>query len=87
MLQVQVQDAIKAEADRTIETLKDDLRKRGIDYISIDRNDPQTVDQTDSIQINIHGVPAAKTGDLRDLVDRQLPQLDARPRSVRPTTG
>ncbi len=67
VLQVQVQDAAKAEADRTIETLKDDMRKRNIDYASIDRNDPSTVEQTDSIQINIHGVPAAKTNDLRDL--------------------
>src|SRR5271169_5730950 len=46
VLQVQVQDAIKAEADRAIETMQDDLRKRGVDYSSIDRNDPQTVDQT-----------------------------------------
>src|SRR5208283_27148 len=73
VLQVQVQDAVKAEADRSIETLKDDLRKRSIDYTSIDRNDPQTVEQTDSIQINIHGVPAAKTGDLRDLLTANFP--------------
>jgi preprotein translocase subunit SecD len=68
VLQVQVQDAIKAEADRAIETLKDDLRKRNVDYTSIDRNDPQSVEQADSIQINFHGVPPAKTTDLRDLV-------------------
>ncbi len=73
VLQVQVQDAIKAEADRAIESLKDDMRKRSIDYTAIDRNDPQTVDQTDSIQINIHGVPVAKTGDLRDLVTGSFP--------------
>ena len=68
VLLVHVQDAAKAEADRTIESLKEDLRKAGIDYASMDRNDPQTVDQTDSIQINIHGVPAIKTGDLRGLI-------------------
>ena len=68
VLLVHVQDAANAEADRTIESLKEDLRKAGIDYASMDRNDPQTVDQTDSIQINIHGVPAIKTGDLRGLI-------------------
>ncbi|HEY1206913.1 MAG: protein translocase subunit SecD [Bryobacteraceae bacterium] len=79
VLQVQVQDAVKAEADRTIETIKDDLRKRSIDYTSIDRNDPQTVEQTDSIQINIHGVPAARTGDLRDLVTGNFPSWTLTP--------
>lgn len=73
VLQVQVQDAAKAEADRTIESLKTELRKAGVDYTSIDRNDPQTVEQTDSIQINIHGVPALKSGDLRALIGDKFP--------------
>ncbi len=73
VLQVQVQDAAKAEADRTIESLKTELRKAGIDYSAIDRNDPQTVEQTDSIQINLHGVPALKTGDLRALIQEKFP--------------
>lgn len=68
VLQVQVQDAAKAEADRTMEALKEELGKARIDYSGMDRNDPQSVDQTDSIQINIHGVPALKTGELRSLV-------------------
>jgi preprotein translocase subunit SecD len=73
VLQVQVQDAAKAEADRTIESMKTELRKAGIDYTSIDRNDPQTVEQTDSIQINIHGVSALKSGDLRALIGDKFP--------------
>jgi preprotein translocase subunit SecD len=73
VMEVQVQDALKAEADRTIETLKDDLRKQNIDYSSIDRNDPQTVAEADSIQINIHGVPVAKTNDLRNLIGASDP--------------
>ena len=81
VLQVQVQDAAKAEAARAIETLKDDLRKQGIDYAGMDRNDPQTVDQTDSIQINIHGVPSAKTNDLRDLVASTFPSWNLTPTS------
>jgi len=73
VLQVQVQDAAKAEADRTMEGLKEELGKAKIDYSGMDRNDPQSVDQTDSIQINIHGVPALKTGELRSLAADRFP--------------
>jgi len=40
VLQVQVQDAAKAEAIQTIERLKDDMRKANIDFASMDSNDP-----------------------------------------------
>ena len=73
VLQVQVQDAIKAEADRAIETLKDELPKARIDYTSMDRNDPQSVKEADSIQINIHGVPVAKTNEFRNLIAERYP--------------
>lgn len=72
ILQVQVQDAIKAEADQVIERLKEQLRKGGIDYTSMDRNDPSTVEEADSIQINIHGIPVGKTGEFRQLVSGQF---------------
>src|ERR1700694_6023867 len=48
ILQVQVQDAAKATADHTIEAIKTELAKASIDYSGIDRNDPSTVEQTDS---------------------------------------
>jgi preprotein translocase subunit SecD len=73
VLQVQVQDAAKAEADRTMEGLKEEFRKAGIEYGGMDRNDPQSIEQTDSIQINIHGVPALKSGDLRAVVSERYP--------------
>ncbi len=73
VLQVQVQDAAKAEADRTIEALKEDLRKANVDYAAIDRNDPQSVDQADSIQINIHNVPSVKAGELRTVIADRYP--------------
>jgi preprotein translocase subunit SecD len=69
VLEVQVQDAMKAEADRTIESLKEDLRKNGIDYAGMERNDPSTVKEADSIQINIKGVSGSKVGDLRNLIN------------------
>ncbi len=73
VLQVQVQDAMKAEADRTTEALKEDLRKEGVDYAGMDRNDPTSVEQADSIQINIKGVPVDKTGNLRTLISDRHP--------------
>ena len=69
VMQVQVQDAFKAEADATIERMKDELRKAGIDYGSLDRNDPATLEQADTIQINIKNVPSTKAGDFRRVVN------------------
>src|SRR3982751_4313248 len=69
VMQVQVQDAFKAEADATIDRIKDELRKAGVDYGSIDRNDPQSIQDADKIQINIHGVPGTKAGDFRRVMN------------------
>ncbi len=68
ILQVQVQDAVRTTADHTIDSIKNDLSKSAIDYSGIDRNDPTTIDQADSIQINIHGIPAGKTSQFRSLI-------------------
>ncbi len=68
ILEVQVQDALKVEADLAMEQLKEALRKAGVDYASMDRNDPTTIEEADRIQINIHGVPDAKTADFRRIV-------------------
>src|SRR5690349_8133092 len=61
LLQVQVQDAVKAEALQTIERLKDELRKANIDFASMDSNDPNSVDTADTIQIDIKGIPVNKS--------------------------
>src|SRR2546425_11474330 len=75
ILQVQVQDALKAEADQVIERLKEELKsnKDGIDYASIDRNDPMRIEDADTIQINIKGIPAQKTSAFRSLVNERFP--------------
>lgn len=75
VLQVQLQDAFKAEADATIDRMKESLRKANIDVGSIDRNDPQSIQQADSIQINIKGVPATKAGDFRSLISDQFSDM------------
>ncbi len=73
VLQVQLQDAFKAEADLIIDRLKEEMSKRGIPYDSIDRNDPQTLEEADKIQINIRGVPLDSTAAFRNLVAEVVP--------------
>jgi preprotein translocase subunit SecD len=72
VMQVQVQDAFKAEADATIERMKDELRKAGVDFGSIDRNDPNSIDTANSIQINVRNVPSTKAGDFRRVITDQF---------------
>jgi preprotein translocase subunit SecD len=68
VLQVQVQDAFKAEADLTIDRLKEELRKGSINYQSMDRNDPTTLATADSIQINLKGIPTENTSAFRTMI-------------------
>jgi preprotein translocase subunit SecD len=69
VLQIQLQDAFKVEADSVIERLKDELRKGTIEYTEMSRNDPATIKDADTIQINITGIPATKAGSFRGLVN------------------
>jgi preprotein translocase subunit SecD len=74
ILEVQVQDAVKVEADQVIERLKEELRKAGIDYGTMDRNDPNTVQEADSIQVNVRGIQPARSADFRRIVADRFPQ-------------
>jgi len=69
VLQIQIQDAFKAEADLVIERLKELLKKESIDFASIGRNEPDSIEAAEAIQINIKGVPSAKTSEFRRLVN------------------
>jgi preprotein translocase subunit SecD len=73
VLQVQVQDAAKTEADQTIENLRDATKAANIIVAGYDRNDPSTLQETNSIQVNIHGVDQAKTQQFRSLVADKYP--------------
>jgi preprotein translocase subunit SecD len=73
VLQVQVQDAAKTEADQTIENLRDAAKAAGIVIAGYDRNDPSTLQETDSIQVNIHGVDQTKTQAFRSLIADKYP--------------
>src|SRR5580704_6952838 len=57
MLQVQLQDAFKAEADTVMQRLKEELPKVNVPFTEMFRNDPQTLAEANSIQIDIKGVP------------------------------
>lgn len=69
ILQVQVQDAIRAEADATIQRLRAELSSQGVTTGAITRNDPQTIEDADSIEITIAGIDSAGVGILRNTVD------------------
>ncbi len=73
VLQVQVQDAAKTQADQMIESLRDATKTANITVAGFERNDPSTLQQTDSIQINIHGVDQTKTQAFRALVASKAP--------------
>ncbi len=73
ILQVQVNDAINADSDNAIETLKDGLRKANVTYTDISKPDPANHPE----QVVIKGVPPQGTSSLRDLVSTRLPQYDA----------
>ncbi|MCZ2077357.1 MAG: protein translocase subunit SecD [Bryobacterales bacterium] len=79
VLQVQVQDAFKVEADQAIERLKEALRRAGVQYASVDRSDPTSIQEADHIQINIRGVQTIQSGTLRSTVAESLPSWNLAP--------
>ena len=72
VLQVQVQDAFKAEADQTIERLKVELQKDGVPYGVLDRNDPQRLEDADTIEIIAKGIAVDKVAAFREVVSSRF---------------
>ncbi len=72
ILQVQVNDAVNAETDQTIERLKDALKKKNLAYGDILKLDPANAPQT----ITLRGVDASNAGDLRSLITDQFSEYD-----------
>jgi preprotein translocase subunit SecD len=69
VMQVELQDAFKAEADSTIERMKEQLSGARITFGDINRNDPDSLKTADSIQINVAGVPATDTAKFRSSIN------------------
>jgi preprotein translocase subunit SecD len=70
VLEVQVQDAVKAEAQQAIARLQEDFGKQKINYSVIDDNsgEIQRVEQADNIRVDIKGVPQAETAAVRAII-------------------
>ncbi len=68
VMQIQVQDAFKSEADTAIQRLRTDLNAKAITFTDITRNDPTTIADGPKIAITIVGVPPTQAGDLRQIV-------------------
>ncbi len=81
VLQVQVQDAFKAEADLTIDRLKEELRKSSVNYQALDRNEPTTLATADTIQINIKGIPTENTSAFRTMIADRFTSWNLSPTS------
>jgi protein-export membrane protein SecD len=73
ILQVQVQDAMKAEADQLISRLRPDLARQNIPVETIGRNDPKTIEEADSIEIQVKGIPTDRVGDFKSTVEQGFP--------------
>ncbi|MBY0373924.1 MAG: protein translocase subunit SecD, partial [Bryobacteraceae bacterium] len=72
VVQVQVQDAFRAEADQVIERLRDEFRKGSLSYGDITRNEPTKLEDADKIEITIKGVDANKLGEARTIVSERF---------------
>jgi preprotein translocase subunit SecD len=64
VLQVHVEDAINETTDRDVERLQEDLTKAGIVGVSVHKLDP-----AHPAVITVSGIPVAKSGDARSLLD------------------
>jgi preprotein translocase subunit SecD len=73
VLQVQVQDAVKADADQTMDRIKEDLKKQNITWTGMDRNEPQDVKDADKVEISIKGVPSTMSSAFRSVINEHYP--------------
>src|SRR5258708_4890521 len=74
VMAVQLQDAFKAFADNTIERMKEELKKDNLDYTTMDRNDPNKLEDAEKIQIDVKGVPLGKGSAFRSAVAERFPE-------------
>jgi len=72
ILQVQVNDAINADTDRTVERLKDELKKANVAFGEISKPDPQQHPEL----VAIKGVPPESSAELRHIISDKFPEYD-----------
>jgi preprotein translocase subunit SecD len=72
ILQVKVNDAVKADSQQAVDRLKDYLRNANINYQDITVEDPVNHPEV----VSMKGVASASAGDLRNIVTERLPEYD-----------
>src|SRR5579863_6780665 len=72
ILQVQVNDAVRADAERAIERLKEDMRTRKIAYAEVSQPDP--VNAPDKIVVK--GVPPESSSDFKSIISDRIPEYE-----------
>jgi preprotein translocase subunit SecD len=75
ILQVQVNDAVSVDSDNALETLKEQLRTKKINYAEITKPDPKN----NPDRIVLKGVPPESRSDLLTIVQERLPEYEATP--------
>src|SRR3954447_11481187 len=73
VLEIQVQDAVKADADQTAERLKEDLKKQNIPWNSMDTSDVAKVEDADNVTLTVKGIPTQQSSAFRSIVSEKYP--------------
>lgn len=73
VLQVQIQDAVKADADQTIDRVKEDLKKQNVQWSSMERNDPTQISDADKVEISVKGIPSQQSSAFRNVISEKYP--------------
>ena len=74
ILQVQVQDALRSDADTSIARLQEELRAQSVAFTSVTRNDPRTIEEADTIAIRVEGLSSDRRTDFQNAVRGLLPE-------------
>src|SRR5947208_15478821 len=73
VMQVQVQDAVKADLAQAGDRLKEDMKKQGVTWVSMDVNEVPRPEDAAKVALEIKGVPAAQASAVRSLVSDRYP--------------
>ena len=73
VMEVQVQDAVKGDAQQTMERLQQAAAKQGIVWNSADVSEPASVEDAGNVTLTIKGVNPAKASEFRNLVATEAP--------------
>ena len=72
VLQVQVQDAFVSEAQQVADRLREELTKAGITFGQIDTTEPKTIEEAETVRVQIKGFQSEKAGTLRSIVQERF---------------